>query len=336
MQAVGYATAWQAMRGSTVGLGGRLQFAYVGSAHAIRTFAVRDGSWSTAQEVPSRFPSCLMMHPGGDFLYAVNDVEEHEGLPRGTVEAYAISAVSGKLILLNRQPLALSATRPRHCVITPDGRHLVAAVYGGGAYNVLSIEADGALERVSGISKQIGCGVHVEHQASAHPHSVICDGTGRYFLGTDFGCDRLNIFTVNAGGLTQVGQVTLPPGSGPGPLALHPSGSLLYVLNELSASVDGYRYGDGEVGPLVSHVALPAAQVQEGPGSAALVVHSSGNLLYGSRAVHTNADDSSFFTLDRSRSAVISISVDSASGRVVRRAAVARVGNPLSLALKYS
>ena len=336
MQAVGYATAWQAMRGSTARVGVKPQFAYVGCEDAIRVFAIRDGGWRSLQENPSRFPSCLVMHPGGGFLYALNDVEEHEGLPQGTVEAYAISVASGKLTLLNRQPLALSATRPRHCVITPDGGHLVVAVYGGGAYNVLPIEPDGALGRVSGISKQIGCGLHPEHQSAAHPHSMICDAAGRYFLGSDFGCDRLNVFTVNAGGLTRIGQVTLPPGSGPGPLALHPSGSVLYILNELSGSVDGYRYGDGELGPLVSHVALPAARVQEGPGSAALAVHPSGKLLYGSGVIHTNADDSSFFTLDRSRSAVVGISVDPATGQVLRRAAVARVGNPLSLALKYS
>ena len=87
----------------------------------------------------SAAPSSLALDASERFLYAVNEVDEYEGLPSGTVEAYAIDAADGTLTFVNRQSLSLSATAPRHAAVSPDGRSLVVAVHGGGAYNVLPL-----------------------------------------------------------------------------------------------------------------------------------------------------------------------------------------------------
>ena len=47
--------------------------------------------------VLSATPSSLVLDAGERFLYAVNEVDEYEGLPSGTVEAYAIDAIDGSL-----------------------------------------------------------------------------------------------------------------------------------------------------------------------------------------------------------------------------------------------
>ena len=126
------------------------------SAHEIRAFAVEGEKWRTIGAVASDHPSFLTLHPSERFLFAVNEVDRYENLPSGSVEAYAVDAKDGSITLLNRQPLSLSATSPRHCAVSPDGRSLVVAVHGGGAYNVLPIGEDGRLGRVSGILKEIG------------------------------------------------------------------------------------------------------------------------------------------------------------------------------------
>ncbi len=159
--------------------------------------------------------------------YRAHDVDEFEGLPRGTVDVYA-----GPL-LVHRQPLSLSATRPRSVVISPDNRYLVVAAYGGGVYNVLPLKPDGTLDAVCGIFKELGCGPHPTEQTSAHPHSLIFDPSGRFLVSSDFGCDRLSVFTLGSQGkLYRQALLQLPPGSGPGTIAF--DGSSLKVQYALA------------------------------------------------------------------------------------------------------
>ena len=110
-----------------------VRFAYAGQKDGIQVFAVKGGRWTWTQTVASVSPVFLALDPTQRFLYAMNDKEVHEGLPTGTIEAYAISTHDGVLTLLNRQPLSLSGVRPRHLAVAPDGRSVVVAIDGGGA-----------------------------------------------------------------------------------------------------------------------------------------------------------------------------------------------------------
>src|SRR5579871_1934477 len=138
------------------------RFAYVGFSTAaqgptgVQVFAIRRERWTRVQTIPSEHPTALALHPSQHFLYAVNEISSHQGLPLGTVEAYGIDPHDGHITLLNRQSLSLSGTLPRHLAISPDGRNVVVALHGGGAYNVLPIGADGMLGKVSGILKEVG------------------------------------------------------------------------------------------------------------------------------------------------------------------------------------
>ena len=165
---------------------------------------LRGGRWRPASVVASAAPSSLALDAGERFLYAVNAVDEYEGLPTGTVEAYAIYAADGSLKLINRQKLSLSATAPRHAAVSPDGRALVVAVHGGGAYNVLPLGKDGSVGAVSGILKETGSGPH-DRQRSAHPQMVVFDRAGRGVT-ADLGSDRLSVLKLNTARLSIAGR----------------------------------------------------------------------------------------------------------------------------------
>ena len=172
------------------------------------------------QEVASAKPGYLWVDEVRRRLFVTNEIEEYEGMPTGTVESYAIAPASGLIELISRQVLALSAVRPRHFAISPDGRFMVVAVYGGGAYNVLPIDGEGRMGRVSQAIKEIGFGRDSVMQATAHPHSVVFDDSGEFVAGTDFGCDRINVFAFHDGRLRKVAQLAAPAGSGPAELCL--------------------------------------------------------------------------------------------------------------------
>src|ERR1700753_1766864 len=125
---------------------GTTRFAYVGCGDdSLRVVRVQGEFWRQIQRVPSRAPAYLLLSASQQTLYVVNDVDEHEGQARGTVEALHIHPEDGRLTLLSRTALSLSATRPRHMAVSPDGELLAVAAYGGGIYNLVAIAQDGSL-----------------------------------------------------------------------------------------------------------------------------------------------------------------------------------------------
>lgn len=389
VQSLGYvsaAGAWSAFvpkAKAITGTKSAVEFAYVGSTpgssrgdnHGIHVFAVKDGYWERIQSLGSRAPSFLTLHPNQQVLYVANSIEEHQGLPCGTVESYAVDAKSGTLQLLQRHQLSLSGTKPGQLAVSPDGKHLVVALYGGGAYNFLALDKEGVPGRVTGIVKEVGSGPHASHQASAHPNGLLFDPWSHHLLSTDLGCDRFNVFRIEEGKFQRNQQFSIPAGRGPGRLALHPSGKMLYFANELDGSLSSYRYASspGELGEQLQHIA-PAAGADDAaaPLLSSLIVHPSGRFLYSSFLApqsglssgikvweiesslgklsysHSFGEGSisprtftmtdagdGLYVLDPVRSSIVYVAIDPVEGNLDSVTPVARVDAPASLALRY-
>jgi 6-phosphogluconolactonase len=328
---------------------GAPRFAYVGCGDdSLRVFRLQGESWTQIQRVPSRAPACVLLSPARQKLYVANEVEEHEGLPRGTVEAFHIHPGDGRLTLLSRTALSLSATRPRHMAVSPDGKLLAVAAYGGGIYNLIAIAQEGSLGQVSSIFKDAGCGTHAQLQASAHPHTLLFDAGGRHLLSSDFGSDRLNVFALEDGVLRRSMQRSTGEGSGPRDCVLHPSGLFVYACHDLEGTLVCYRFEDGTVGE----------EVQREPLSAGgLAVHPSGRTLYtaqgawridagsgrlsrmgtwlpGASQIVATPDGMSVYFVDGARGSIEQATADSGTGEVHFKTNAAVVDKPSSIALK--
>jgi 6-phosphogluconolactonase len=259
------------------------RFVYVGFGgedakdEGIAVFDLRGGRWRPTSVTASASPSSLALDARERFLYAVNEVNEYEGLPSGTVEAYAIDAADGSLKLVNRQKLSLSATAPRHAAVSPDGGVLVVAVHGGGAYNVLPLREDGSVGAVSGILKETGSGPH-DGQGSAHPQMVVFDRAGRV-VSADLGSDRLSVLKLDTTHLSIAGRYAAQAGDGPRQVAIHPDGRLLFVANELDASVACYEY-DADEGRIVGRLGQVATACGGNTGGVVMTVDPAGEFLY--------------------------------------------------------
>ena len=230
------------LRASGTASVGAERLAFVGVAGSgIHAYATGGKTWQLRQVIASEAPVCLAFNGSGQRLYVLNEVNEHEGLPCGSVETYTVGAKSGMLDLLGRQALSLSATMPRHLTVSPDGLTMVVAVHGGGAYNRLPILSDGSVGRVTGILKETGSGSVAEHQEAAHPQAALFDTTGKRVIVSDLGSDRVSVLSLEEG-LKVVARYDMPEGSGPRHLALHPAGKLLYVANALDGSLSAFSY----------------------------------------------------------------------------------------------
>jgi 6-phosphogluconolactonase len=241
-------------------------------------------------ETPS--PSFLAIHPSNRYLYAVNEVGKFQGQPTGSVSAYALDPLSGRLTALNQQPSGGGG--PAHLVVDRKGMNVLVANYGGGSVAVLPIdERNGTLKAPSSTVQHTGSGPDPNRQKAPHAHSINVDAANRLAYAADLGLDKVLIYRFDPakGTLTANDPPfgSVEPGAGPRHLAFHPKGSFAYVINEMHCTVTAFAVDpkSGAMTALQTISTLPEGQsVEKGFSTAEVQVHPSGRFLYGSNRGH--------------------------------------------------
>ena len=228
-------------------------------------------------------PSFLALHPSGRFLYAVGEIGSFQGAKTGAVSAFAIDPKTGDLALLNQQPS--EGTGPCHLVLDRAGRNVLVANYGGGTVAVLPVGTDGRLKPASSVQAHQGSGPNKGRQEKPHAHGIYLGPAERFALVPDLGADRVFVYRFDAakGTLEPHGAGTLEPGSGPRHLAFHPSGTYVYVINELLSTIAVFSY-DAEKGALTTlqTVSCLPAGFSGTSWTAEVAVSPDGRFVYGS------------------------------------------------------
>jgi 6-phosphogluconolactonase (cycloisomerase 2 family) len=270
------------------------------SSHELKAFVVRGREERLLAQLASPEPfGAVAIHPTRHVIYAAYNTEEYLGLPRASIAAFAIEKSSRSFVLLSRQALTLSATRPRYISISPDGAALLVSASGGGAYNAFQIAADGSVLSQPHALKLTGCGPHPS-QHSANPGFSAFLRSGRRAYACDFGSDRIDQLTFVDGVPSIESRAFLLPGSGPCHLAIHPSEHAVAVVSYLRPAVTIIRIDSesGRLGATSRHLFLDAAVLSHGcfraSGEELRVI---GNTKSGAPAVFTLQIDQPSFTL---------------------------------------
>lgn len=237
-------------------------------------------------------PHFLALHPTLPLLYSTNGGEA------SAVSAYEIDPVNGHVVLLNRQPSP--GPGPTHLAVDPSGRLVVAANYAGGSVAAYPIALGGHLEPHADFIVHEGpTGPNSARQDRAHAHVAVFDPTGQYVLVCDLGLDRTFVYRVDAaaGKLSQLGSAPAHPGAGPRHLAFHPSGSFVYVVNELDSTVTAYAWSDGALDEIQTVPMLPDSFHGESI-AAEIAVGADGRHVYASNRGH---DSIAIYAVDDGR-----------------------------------
>jgi 6-phosphogluconolactonase len=208
-------------------------------------------------------PSCLVLNRSGTRLYSANETDRVGRARAGTVSAFAINRVGGKLELLNSVPSG--GAGPTFVSIHPSGRFVLVANYFGGSVAVLPILADGRLGEATDVKIDAGklgpTGATNAPPGSfafsghdrTHAHMIQADPSGRFVLHTDLGLDRIFIWKFDEQkGVLNPGErpsVSLPPGDGPRHFHFHPNGRWLYSIQEEGSTIVLFDY-EAETGGL--------------------------------------------------------------------------------------
>lgn len=210
----------------------------------------------------------LAVSPCRRFLHAARRSE-----PLAVV-SFAIDPASGALIPLGEAPLPASMA---YIATDRSGHWLFAASYQGDQLTVSRIGADG---RVTGAPTQV-------IPTGRHAHAILPAPSNRHVLATSLGGGVVMQFAFDAesGRLTANTPAALPirPGAGPRHLRFHPNGRVVYLLNELDASVDVLAFDSesGTLSPLQTLDTLPPGFAGE-PWAADIQLTPDGRFLYTS------------------------------------------------------
>jgi 6-phosphogluconolactonase len=233
--------------------------------------------------VETPYPSFLVLHPTGKYLYAVGFTGPLTGPRIGLVSAFAVDPVSSRLTLINEQ--SSGGGGPVRITIDQAGTHVFVANYGTGSVCVLPVEADGRLDTATALMQHTGSGPNPSRQDQPHAHSVVLDPAGRFAFACDLGIDKVMIYKFDAvsGTLEHHGSVSLTPGSGPRHLTFSPDGNFAYVISEMLSTITAFSYDAAEEKLTEIQTISTLPSDWKGINTAAEVhVHPSGKFVYAS------------------------------------------------------
>ncbi|MEM7034003.1 MAG: lactonase family protein [Chloroflexota bacterium] len=267
-------------------------------------------------------PSFLALHPNGQFLYAVNEVDDFEGQSSGAVSAFAINPDDGGLTFINQRPT--QGAHPCHLVVDQTGRFVMAANYSGGSIVMYPLGEDGSLGEASDFVQHEGSSVNPNRQEAAHAHSFTLSGDNRFGIVADLGMDKVVVYEMDYDArkfkLQEAASAKIYDGGGPRHFAFAPDNTHAYVINELDATITVFDY-DTATGTLTETQTLSTVPSDfTGPKSTADIhISPSGKFVYGSNRGH---DTIAMFAVDTATGQLTAIGHQSTLGKIPRNFAL--------------
>jgi 6-phosphogluconolactonase len=281
-------------------------------------------------------PSYLTIDHARRRLYAINRVEEFEGAPGGAVSSFEIEPNSGALRFVNRR--GSKGLGPCYLSVAGSGRFVFVANYVGGNVAVLPVLKGGGLGEATQVIQFKGSGPNRPRQETSHAHCILLDPANEHAYSCDLGADKVMVydFDQRTGRLTPNAQlsVSLKPGAGPRHLSFHPNGRMLYVINELDATVTSFMRDvrRGTLRELETVATLPT-DFKEPNTSADIHVAPGGKFLYCSNRGH---DSLTSFRIDPRTGRLKLLGHTPTEGKTPRSFAIDPTGNFLLAANQNS
>jgi 6-phosphogluconolactonase len=238
-----------------------------------------------------RNPSFLVVHPNGEYLYAVGEVGDFGAEKNGVVVSFRIDRATGQLSRLNEQPSG--GSEPCHLAIDPSAARVLVANYGSGSIAAFPVKDRGELGAQSCVVQHRGSSANPQRQEGPHAHFITPDPAKRFALVCDLGLDQVLLYRLDKKSMNLTANeppfASLKPGSGPRHLVFHPNGRYVYVINEMASSVTVFGY-DAQAGRLseVETVSTLPNTVKGENSCAEVQIHPSGKFLYGSNRGHNS------------------------------------------------
>jgi len=187
-------------------------------------------------------PTFLALAPNHKVLYAANEIDNFQGAKAGAVSAWAIKPKTGALTLINES--STKGDGPCHVSVDNKGQYVFAANYGAGSLTAMPIQKNGGVGAATGFAQHSGTSVDPKRQEGPHAHSIYPEANG-FIYAADLGLDKVFVYKLDSAGSFVANDpptASVPPGSGPRHIALHPTAKFASVITEMLPTVAAMKW----------------------------------------------------------------------------------------------
>jgi 6-phosphogluconolactonase (cycloisomerase 2 family) len=233
-------------------------------------------------------PSFLALSANGKYLYACSETQTPEA---GSVSGFAFDLKNKTLSFINSQESG--GDNPAFVSLHKNGKWIVNANYSGGSVGVHALSEDGSIKPDAQIIAYKDSSLNKDRQNQSHIHSSVFSPDYKYIFLPDLGADKIRIYKFNDSQnkpleAAQTPFVKTVAGSGPRHFTFHPNGKFVYCIEELSGTIDAFKYADGKLDKF-QRIATHNDQYKDSFGSADIHISPDGKFLYASnRGVENN------------------------------------------------
>lgn len=215
----------------------------------------------------------------GEFVFSV---EENEN---GALKSFSWNEEKSQLFQID----SLFSRGAHPCHIAEKDGILAVSNYSGGNFSIYRLAPKGRLEYLQSIQHS-GNSINQSRQESAHVHSANFSPDGRFLLVADLGTDHIYTYQIdrnNPEPVSLLSKTAMTPGDGPRHLVFSPNGDEVYVVQELTATLEVFAFQDGNL-TSQQKLSLLEPNFKGAVGAAEVRVSKNGKFIYASNRGDAN------------------------------------------------
>lgn len=285
---------------------------------------------TTAKDILN--PSYLTLSPNSNFVYACTDTKTPD---EGSVSSFEFNTKDKTLTFINSQKSG--GVNPVYLSVYKNEKWLINANYTSGSVSLFSINKDGSINPVSQVISYADSSVNRERQDRSHIHATVFSPNSKYVFLPDLGADKIRSYQFDTTNYQPLQASEFPctkatSGSGPRHFTFHPNGRFAYCIEELSGTINAYKYTDGKLDS-IQRINTHSEKYTENFNSADIHISPDGKFLYASNRGDEN--NIAIFSIEQNGTLKI-VGYQSTFGKIPRNFAIDTTGKFLIVANQVS
>ncbi len=299
---------------------------------SVYRFNAEDGSTTFVSNVKTDNPSYLAISNNGKYLYSANEASK---VRAGFATAFRFNKKSGVLRQLNLQ--SVMGNGPCYVSVDKANKWLITANYSTGSVSVLNINKNGSIDTVMQSFQHSGSSINQQRQKEPHAHMAVFSPDEKLVFTTDLGTDKINVYNFKSASkvmpLTVAADSVIfsTAGNGPRHIAFNNNKKILYVVNELSGTIDVFDY---KIGSQSIQTISTDTSGKLDKGSADIHLSPDGKFLYATN--RGNYNNIVIYSVDAINGTLQFIGLESTQGKTPRNFIIDPTGNFLLVANQNS
>jgi 6-phosphogluconolactonase len=192
-------------------------------------------------------PSFLTLSPNGKYLYACTESKTPNA---GSVSSFEFDPINKTLTFINSQKSG--GENPVYLTVHKNGKWLINGNYTQGSVSVFPLSYNGSIGPIAQNFQFSEGSINPDRQTRSHIHATVFSPDYNYVFLPDLGADKIKCFQFDDSKkeplqIAENSFTNVTLGSGPRHFAFHPNGKFAYCIEELSGTVDAYKYENGKL-----------------------------------------------------------------------------------------